>query len=58
MRKEVQMKEHRCPKCNKLLFKYTDDVKIDIGKVEIETQHHCRADDNKKVKDIKVFATK
>ena len=55
MRKEVQMKEHRCPKCNKLLFKYSDDVKIDIGKVEIETQHHCRAEENKKVKDIKTI---
>ena len=50
------MKEHRCPKCNKLLFKYTDDMSQ--GKLEVETQHHCRSEDNTKVKDIKVFDNK
>ena len=49
------MKEHRCPKCNKLLFKYQSDADIVHGKVEIETQHHCRAEENKKVKDIKTI---
>ena len=49
------MKEHRCPKCNKLLFKYTENYDIAQGKIEIETQHHCRSEDNTKVKDVKVF---
>ena len=49
------MKEHRCPKCNKLLFKYSDDADIKDGKVEIETQHHCRSEDNTKVKDVKTI---
>ena len=49
------MKEHRCTKCNKLLFKYSDDADIKGGKVEIETQHHCRSEDNTKVKDTKTI---
>ena len=49
------MKEHRCPKCNKLLFKYSDSAVIKIGKIEIETQHHCRTEDKAKVKDIKTI---
>lgn len=47
------MKEHRCPKCNKLLFKYSDDAVIKFGKIEIETQHHCRVEG--KSKDIKTI---
>ena len=49
------MKEHRCPKCNKLLFKYTENYDFAQGNIEVETQHHCRSEDNTKVKDIKVF---
>jgi phage FluMu protein Com len=49
------MKEHRCPKCNKLLFKYSDDGEVTQGKIEIETQHHCKSEDKAKVKDVKTF---
>lgn len=49
------MKEHRCSKCNKLLFKYASDVEIVNGKIEIETQHNCKVENNAKVKDIKII---
>ena len=49
------MKEHRCPKCGKLLFKYSDEVVIKDGKVEIETQHNCRNENNAKEKNTKTI---
>jgi hypothetical protein len=50
------MKEYRCLKCNKLLFKHSENYEIAQGQIEIETQHNCRSEDKSKVKDVKVFS--
>jgi len=42
------MLEHRCKKCNKLLFKYSNTANIVSGKIEIETQHRCKSIGNEK----------
>jgi len=51
------MKEHRCPQCNTLLFKYDDSQISDESKVLIETRHRCGFEHYKKVKvnDVKVI---